>query len=204
MHRVEGQRPPAGAAVLRQSVTAAISDAAFAELAEVGYARMSMDAVARRAGVGKAALYRRWRSKEAMVTDLIAETMRRHGVVCPDTGTLIGDLEAYIRSTLGQLAHPLVARIVPDLVAEVARSEPLAAAVRESVATPRREAVTAMLQRAVERAELPADLDYLLAYDFLIAPLSFRRLLMNGPDDEEYVHRLAVATAAALKAACTG
>ena len=64
-------RPASGGAVLRQRVTDAITEAAFAELAEGGYARMSMEAVARRAGVGKAALYRRWPSKLAMVTELI-------------------------------------------------------------------------------------------------------------------------------------
>src|ERR671938_244016 len=60
-------REPAGAAVLQESVTAAITSAMFDQLAEIGYARMSMDAVARRAGVGKAAVYRRWRSKQAML-----------------------------------------------------------------------------------------------------------------------------------------
>ena len=68
----EGARPVTGGAVLRQQVTDAITEAAFAELAETGYARTSMDAVARRAGVGKAALYRRWSSKAELVMDALA------------------------------------------------------------------------------------------------------------------------------------
>jgi len=72
---------PAGAAVLQESVTSAILRAAFAEMAESGYARMSMDAVARRAGVGKAAIYRRWSSKQEMVVALTAQI----GVPLADT-----------------------------------------------------------------------------------------------------------------------
>jgi AcrR family transcriptional regulator len=57
------KRAPAGAAVLRGDITAAIRNAVMHELAEVGYGRLSIEAVARRAGVGKTAIYRRWSNK---------------------------------------------------------------------------------------------------------------------------------------------
>ena len=195
------RRRPAGAAVLQQNVTAAITAAAFAELAENGYARMSMEAVARRAGAGKAALYRRWDSKDAMLTDLIARAVSEHALIRPDTGTLRGDVEAYLRATHSQLSGPLVSRIAPDLLGESPRNPALAAALGETIGGPRRETADAMLSRAVDRGELPADLDHDLALDLLVAPLGFRFLVTGAVIDDDYFRRLTAATIAALKAA---
>ena len=186
--------------MLQENVTSAIAAATFAELAESGYARMSMDAVARRAGVGKAALYRRWHSKEAMLIDLVARAVRDHALIQPDTGTLRGDVEAYIGATARQLSDPLVARIAPDFLGESARNPALAAVLREVIATPRRETADALLSRAIRRGELPADLDHELALDLLVAPLGFRLLISPAPVDDDYLPRLAHATVAALKA----
>ncbi len=194
------RRRPAGAAVLQENVTSAITAAAFGELAEAGYARMSMEAVARRAGVGKAALYRRWDSKDAMLTDLVARAVREHALIHADTGTLAGDVDAYLRATFRELSNPLVSRIAPDFLAESPRNPPLAAALREVIATPRREVADAMLVRAIDRGELPADLDHDLALDLLAAPLGFRLLITQGVTDDDYLRRLTDVTVAALKA----
>ena len=194
------RRRPAGAAVLQENVTSAITAAAFEELAQAGYARMSMEAVARRAGVGKAALYRRWDSKDAMLTDLVARAVREHALIHADTGTLRGDVEAYIRATFSELSNPLVSRIAPDFLAESPRNPPLAAALREVIATPRRETGHAMLSRAIDRGELPADLDHDLALDLLVAPLGFRLPISQGLIDDDYLRRLTDVTVAALKA----
>jgi len=193
-------RQPAGAAVLQENVTSAIAAAAFEELAETGYARMSMDAVARRAGVGKAALYRRWDSKDAMLIDLVARAVRDSALIKADTGTLRGDVEAYLRATSSQLSGRLVSRIAPDFLAESPRNPALAAALREVIATPRRESADAMLSRAIDRRELPADLDHDLALDLLAAPLGFRLLISQSAIDDDYLRRLTDATVAALKA----
>ena len=71
---------------VRPAVTAAITRATFREWARVGYASLAMEAVARRAGVGKAALYRRWPSKEALVADLMRQVGTPLGEV-PDHGS---------------------------------------------------------------------------------------------------------------------
>jgi AcrR family transcriptional regulator len=194
------KRRPAGAAVLQENVTGAITAAAFEELAETGYARMSMDAVARRAGVGKAALYRRWDSKDAMLIDLVARAVRESALIQADTGSLRGDVEAYLTATSRQLSGRLVSRIAPDFLAESPRNPALAAALREVIATPRRESADAMLSRAIDRGELPADLDHDLALDLLVAPLGFRLLVSQGVIDDGYLRRLSDATVAALKA----
>jgi AcrR family transcriptional regulator len=194
------RRLPVGAAMLQESVTNAITSAVFEELAETGYARMSMDAVARRAGVGKAALYRRWGSKDAMLIDLVARAVRESALVQVDTGSLRGDVEAYLIANLNQLNDRLVSRIAPDFLAESPRNPALAAALREAIATPRRESADIMLSRAIDRGELPAELDHDLALDLLVAPLGFRLFVLQGKLDDGYLRRLTDATVAALKA----
>ncbi|WP_431972391.1 TetR/AcrR family transcriptional regulator [Nocardia sp. bgisy134] len=194
-------RRAAGAAALRETVTETITRAALDELAEIGYARMSMEAVTRRAGVGKAALYRRWPSKDAMLIDLISTAVRAHSPADIDTGSLRGDVEAFIRDVVGALTHQLVSRIVPDLFAEAARNRDLADALRAAVAAPRRAAAAQLLQRGIDRGELPTQLDFELGMDLLGAPLFFRLLISRGPVDDGYIARLTNATLAALAAA---
>src|SRR6516164_7950306 len=88
-------RPPAGAAVLQPDKTDAIVAAFYEELAEGGYDKLTMDRVAARAGVGKAALYRRWRSKEQMIAELVATLGGDEGTPAPDLGSLRDDLYAW-------------------------------------------------------------------------------------------------------------
>jgi AcrR family transcriptional regulator len=194
-------RPASGGALLRQRVTDAITEAAFVELAETGYARMSMEAVARRAGVGKAALYRRWPSKQAMLTELIRDRVTGTIPAAPDTGALHTDLRDLLASIRRQLASPLLARIGAGLLAEASHDDALAEVLYTGVAAPRRAAADAMLRSAIDRGELPAGLDTELAADLLIAPLAFRMLVMRGDSDDEYLDALTNATEAALKAA---
>lgn len=78
-----------GSARLRDELTRAIEAAAVDELAENGYGRFSMGAVARRAAVGKAAIYRRWATKDEMLADLLA-TKAVQVTVSPSTGSLAG------------------------------------------------------------------------------------------------------------------
>jgi AcrR family transcriptional regulator len=182
-------------------VTDAITGATFAELAEVGYARMSMEAVARRAGVGKAALYRRWSSKQEMLSELIRTAVEDTIPPAPATGALRTDLAEILTAIRGQLGHPVVGSVGPGLLAEVRHTSELAEVVHTAVATPRRAAGRAVLQAAIDRGELPERLDMELALDLLIAPLVFRMLIMDGPSDDGYLETLTAATEAALRAA---
>ena len=200
MDQAEG-RPASGGALLRQRVTDAITEAAFVELAETGYARMSMEAVARRAGVGKAALYRRWSSKEEMLTELIRQAVENTLPPIPATGALHTDLRELLGTLRGQLADPAVRGIGPGLVAEASHTGALANVLQNSVAAPRRAAARAMFQAAIDRGELPDRLDLELASDLIIAPLGFRMLIMGDTSDDEYLETLTNAIEAALKAA---
>jgi AcrR family transcriptional regulator len=194
-------RPATGGAVLRQRVTEAITEAAFAELAEAGYARMSMESVARRAGVGKAALYRRWSSKRAMVTEFVHDQVTDTLPPTPATGALRTDLRELLATFRGQLAHPLVARIAVGLLAEASHDSTLGEGLHTAVATPRRAAARAILEGAIDRGELPPALDLDLGTDLLMAPLVFRMLIMRDQSDDEYLETLTNAIEAALKAA---
>jgi len=123
--------------VLQSEVTDAIQTAFFEELAEVGYGRLSIDAVAKRAGVGKAAIYRRWRSKLDMTVALTSEVAVA-AIDVPDTGSLRGDIRQYLDNACEAIAHPLARHIIPDLLAEATRNPALADALVPTLRTPRR------------------------------------------------------------------
>jgi AcrR family transcriptional regulator len=182
-------RTPTGAAVLQPEVTQAITDAVLHELAEQGYGRLSMEAVAKRAGVGKSALYRRWGSKDEMIAAVITEfSVTRAADV--DTGSLRGDLRETMQALIGWLTHPLFSRILPDLIAEDMRNPERSRSTRESIGRSRREVGEVMLRRAIARGELPEDLDLELALDVLAAPIYWRLVVRQAEAEPDYVDRL--------------
>ncbi|MGY1653194.1 TetR/AcrR family transcriptional regulator [Geodermatophilus sp. SYSU D01119] len=183
------KRTPTGAAVLQPGVTEAIAAAVLDEMAEVGYGRLSMDAVARRAGVGKSALYRRWPSKQDMVLTVLGDFSVALAEV-HDTGSLHGDVVAALEAMRGWLTHPQFSRFFPDLIAEAGRNPALAEAVAATIGEPRRRVLGGVLRRAVERGELPADLDVELALDVIGAPLYWRLVVRHTDIDPGYVDRL--------------
>jgi AcrR family transcriptional regulator len=196
------RRPPAGAAVLRDDVTEAIREAVFAELAAVGYARLSIEAIARRAGVGKAAVYRRWRSKLPLVLDVVS-AVAVQGVPAPDTGDLLQDVRLILTVTARALRHPMASQILPDLLAEAARNPEIAEALRAALRDALFGLADAVVRAAVARGDLPADTSLPLAVDLLAGPLYWRLAVFRAPLPAAELDRLARATAAALGAAST-
>jgi|SRR5882757_7709812 len=194
------RRAPAGAAVLREGVTDAIRAAVVEELATVGYGRMSVESIARRAGVGKAAIYRRWPSKLPIVLDVVS-ALALHGMPTPDTGTLLGDVQQLLGATARVLQHPLAAQIIPDLLAEAARTPEIAQAVHSAVRDTQRAIAATVVARAVERGELSPDTDVDLALDLASGPLYWRLVMVRTTLPSGYLDGLAAATAAALSAA---
>lgn len=193
------KRPPAGAAVLREDVTEAIRSAVFAELAEVGYGRMSIERVARRAGVGKTAVYRRWGSKLEMVIDMVS-AVAVDLTVLPDTGSLHGDIETVLAIAAHALRHPLAAHIVPDLLAEAARNPAMAKILHTALHDNQHGIGTLIVDRAVRRGELPEPTDPDFLVDLVIGPLYWRLAVARAPLSADYVAHLATAAATALTA----
>jgi AcrR family transcriptional regulator len=189
------KRTPTGAAELKPEKTASITEAALEVLAETGYAKLSMEAVAKRAGVGKSALYRRWPGKQEMVTSALGE-LSVPAVPQPDTGTLRGDIEVLLRAMHDWLTHPLIARILPDLSAAAVREPELATWMRIAVGDPRREAARAVLDRAAARGELAASPD--LALDLLGAPIYWRLSVRHTEVEPGYLDELADALTKAI------
>jgi AcrR family transcriptional regulator len=193
------KRAPAGAAVLRDDVTEAIRTAVFEELAASGYGRLSIEAVARRAGVGKTAVYRRWRSKLPMVIEVVSEVAAL-GLVLPDTGSLRNDLRMFVHVLARVLRHPLAAQIVPDLLAEAARNPEIAETLAAALDAAQRQSSAALVRKAVARGELPESTDPDLALDLIAGPLYWRLAVVRTPVNGDYLDRLAASIAAALGA----
>ncbi|OLR92709.1 TetR/AcrR family transcriptional regulator [Actinokineospora bangkokensis] len=183
------RRAPTGAAVLQPQVTTAIADAVLTELADAGYGRLSMEAVAKRAGVGKSALYRRWPSKREMVVSVVSELSVPMARV-PDTGSLRGDLRAVLAGVHEWITHPLLSRILPDLTAEATRTPALAGVIADMIGEPRRARGAEVLTRAVARGELPADVDVELAMDLVAAPLYWRVRVRQAELEDDYLDKL--------------
>ncbi len=194
------RRPPAGAAVLRADVTEAIRGAVFEELAAVGYARMSIEGIARRAGVGKTAVYRRWRSKLHLVLDLVS-AIAVQGLPAPDTGSLESDLRLLYEVTSRALRHPVASQIIPDLQAEAARNPEIAEAMQKAVREGQDGVASGIVAAAQRRGEVREGIDADLALDLISGPLYWRSVVIRSPKlPKGYLEALTRATAAALKA----
>ncbi|TFH20139.1 MAG: TetR/AcrR family transcriptional regulator [Acidimicrobiales bacterium] len=168
-------------------VDEALLDATLQLAGEVGIHGMSMDDLARRAGVSKATIYRRWPSKEALVLDALAHAIRPFDLV--DSGSLLGDLEAYLRELGHRMQTGRTSDVLPDLISASARD----AALRESLdewVRHRRLPLNTILGRAVQRGELAADADIDTIIDALIGAFMYRRLLSHAPLDEAFVSAL--------------
>ncbi|MFJ4688309.1 TetR/AcrR family transcriptional regulator [Streptomyces sp. NPDC091377] len=197
------RRAPAGAAVLREDVTEAIRGAVFEELASVGYARMSIEGIARRAGVGKTAVYRRWRSKLHLVLDVVS-AIAVQGLPAPDTGSLEGDLRLLYEVTSRALRHPVASQIIPDLQAEAARNPEIAEAMQKAVREGQEGVARAIIESAEARGEVRSGVSgerLELALDLISGPLYWRAVVIRSAKlPKGYLGALSRATAAGLRA----
>ncbi|MFU8873794.1 TetR/AcrR family transcriptional regulator [Micromonospora sp. SL4-19] len=199
----EKRRAPAGAAVLRGEITTAIRAAVMQELAEVGYGRLSIEAVARRAGVSKTAIYRRWRSKLDLVLDMVSAVAGRN-LPLLDTGSLLSDLEILLHVMARALRHRLASQIIPDLLAEAARNPQIAEKLQQALDDYQQAVGRILIGRAVERGELPPDTDPRVAVDLIVGPVYWRLAIARAPLSAAEVPRMATAIVAALRVACVG
>jgi AcrR family transcriptional regulator len=152
-------------------------------IGECGVPDLRMDDVARRAGVGKAAIYRRYRSKDELIAAAVAALVSE--IKVPNTGSTHTDLLALMRDAVEVYSSPVAAAAMPSLVAAMSRDRELARAVRDGFLAGRRAALRAVLERGVQRGDLAADLDFELALDMLGGPLFYRLLITGRPIDDE-------------------
>ncbi|WP_249643889.1 TetR/AcrR family transcriptional regulator [Nocardia sputi] len=146
-------------------------------LAERGYAGLTVDAVAMKAGIGKAAIYRRYATKQEMIFAATVHDMREQAP--PDTGTLRSDLAALtetIAAHLGRAPNDVLAGLLADIYADPA----LSARFAETFLERERQAVTEVLGRAVARGELAAQPDLTTVHALLLGPVFAWLLILDG------------------------
>lgn len=175
---------------LDDSLDESIAQAAAELLGEVGYDAMSMDAVAARAGVGKATIYRRWAGKAPLVLD----TVRARGfelAEVPDTGTLRGDLMDLFR-TLGSLLQENALDHLTGVLVAMRQDADLGQAVHEQIAASWARAAAEIFERAVERGEIEPRDDSFVELFGKTGPsvVALRYLIDDGPIDDEFMTRL--------------
>jgi AcrR family transcriptional regulator len=190
---------------LDRSLDGAILDAVLVGLAERGYDQMSMDDVASRARVGKAAIYRRWPSKAAVVADAIAHWRRGLGSVQPPgTGSLRGDIDALVAVVPEMDETEIGMMKVVIGVATAATNDPvLAAALDELVLSQPRRMINVVLDNAVARGEIPAGRDLALIADAALG-LNILRAITGRPIDRVFVRRVLEDVILPLATAPTG
>jgi AcrR family transcriptional regulator len=184
-----------------QRASQAILGSAMDLLLDKGLNAMSMDDVARRAGVSKATIYRWWPSKERLALDaLAAEWAATTPAEKGDTGTLRGDLLARFRPWVRQLNRRPYARVVAGLVAAAQTDAEFADLYRQHFVQPRRDATRTLLLRAHDRGEIASDTDLEVTLDLLYGPIYHRLLHGHAPLTEPFARHVIDAVIAATSA----
>jgi AcrR family transcriptional regulator len=174
----------------------AILDAAVALLSEEGYAGLAMHAVAQRAGVSTATLYRRFRDKEELVIAALGcLTVRRE---IPDTGSLEGDLTALLLGMI-EVFHEDAGKIMGGMLMEVGKNPALGDRLRGNLIEPRRRELVQIFERAVDRGEIAPFDDAELVLDLLFGAIMQRSLMTNGELSPAVVARLVALVLPALR-----
>ena len=164
----------------------AILGAAAELLLARGLSAVSMDAVAERAGVSKATIYRWWPTKETLALDALYTEWDTTRPSPRDTGSLRGDLLAMMRPWARLASSRPYGRVLAALITE-AQTDPVFAAVyRQRLLEPRRDQARAVFLRAIERGEIPADTKVEVALDLLYGPLYHRLLHGHAPLNDRF------------------
>ncbi|MDQ0846893.1 TetR/AcrR family transcriptional regulator [Streptomyces sp. V1I6] len=177
----------------RQAILAAARDLVM----EGAYEKVTVEAIAARAGVGKQTIYRRWPSKSAVVFAALlalSEDADGQSVTLPDTGDLATDLKLVMRATAHEFSEPTFDKLIRALNTEIANDAALAAEYREKLARPLDEAKKTRLRSAQKAGQLDPQADLDLVLELLYAPLFQRWLHRSGPLTPAYADSLVDAT----------
>ncbi|MER5738495.1 MULTISPECIES: TetR/AcrR family transcriptional regulator [unclassified Streptomyces] len=156
---------------------------------ELGYAKLSIEAIAARAGVGKHTVYRRWPSKGALLLDSLL-SRSESALDYPDTGDLRADLRRQVHEAVALLGDGPLSPLFRALVGEAQHDAGVAAALNERFIAPQADKTVARLRAAREQGQLAPDFDLDLAMAILSGPLYFRLLITREPLTPAYVDRV--------------
>jgi AcrR family transcriptional regulator len=177
-------RPSRGGRPRDPSRDGVIRAAILRLLADVGYGSLTMDAVASEAGVGKATIYRRWRTKQDLVVDTISDLNRAEAAPA-DTGSLEGDLRAMMHSLVSVVTGPTGAATL-SLLSTVPHQPALAHAFQEGPLAVWRQSFNEVWSRAEQRGEVRPGTGSSVIAEVPSALLVQRWLLTGRPVDEAY------------------
>ena len=166
----------------RQAILAAATELLLTR----GLGAVSMDAVAARAGVSKATIYRWWPTKETLALDALYSQLSEPIAELPDTGTLRGDLTALLTGWIARLGGRPFGPVIGALITEAATDPAFGELYRERYVEPRRAQARAIFQRAISRGEIPAGTDVEAAVDLLYGALYHRLLHGHAPLTQEF------------------
>jgi AcrR family transcriptional regulator len=181
-------------------VRSAVLDATVYVLAEVGYSGLSIERIAERSGVNKTTIYRRWQTREAVLAAAIDE-IGGEVFPIPATGSLDEDLRLFGRLLVDFLTNdsPTVAGVVRALFSDAAR-EPLIAELKRNLFASRYQEAASMVDSAIKRGELPADVDVREVVGLVAAPIYYRKLVTEEPLDYAVADRAAATALVAVRA----
>ena len=166
----------------------AIIDATLELLRTEGYARVTIEAIAAKAGVGKTTIYRRWPSKGPLVIEAISGLIHLGPMI--DSGETAKDLAAFLKAVMTALGATLIGGTIPGLTADMANDPEVAEPFRRFIIKPKRDRLAAILDRAEARGELVGPADRELILDMLVGPILWRALLTGGTLDGEVAERI--------------
>lgn len=168
----------------------AILNAALAALKKHGYDATNMNDIAAQAGVGKAAIYRRWSSKAALMADaLVYWRPDLLDTSAPDTGSLRGDFDELVERAKRNDDSLVSTEMILRVAVEAANDPELAAALDDLMLLRGRRVISAILKQAAARKEIPADRDYSLVADVATA-MSLLRVTRGERVDAAFVRQV--------------
>ena len=166
----------------------AILDAARELLIKDGYTRLRLEHVAAHAGVGKATIYRRWPSKEALAQALLSDLAGPH-IAIEDVGDTREEMLAAVMNPLLAVTESEFGPVIRALLSQIAINPALGDPFRSTVVQSRREEISRMIARGIERGDLCPDADAEIATELLVGPVYFR-LMFGGELNREFAERI--------------
>jgi AcrR family transcriptional regulator len=185
-----------------RKMRAAVLAATLAELAERGYAGLTIENVARRAGVHKTTIYRRWGDCERLVVDALTDHVAVE-VPILDTGGIETDLREHARALVRWLTSPIGRAVMAATLSDATRVQELAE-VKHRYFDDRFRRAEPVVAHAIARGELPAGTDPAELVKAMIAPIYLRFLVTAEPIDETTADRAAQAALAVARAGLLG
>jgi AcrR family transcriptional regulator len=169
-----------------RQIDVALLEATLAVLDESGYGGLTLEAVARRAGTSKPAIYRRWPTRQRLVLDALSQRLGE--AQAPDTGCTLCDLDECLKVFVAAFRR-MPPEVIGPLFAECAGDSGLRAAFMSALFDPPRAAVRQTLERAHGRGDLRDELDVELILDLIGSLVHYRVLFGHARTSDREIER---------------